>query len=65
MTGKFVGMTKELTPKQFLKTNDPFPAGSRVLDSWVGGTIRLHKSTYEANVEFSRQFSVGLPFIFR
>jgi hypothetical protein len=48
-TGKFAGSARELTAKHFLKTEDEIPADERLLSNWSGGTIKLHKSTYEAN----------------
>ena len=65
-TGKFVGARRKLSPEHFLRTNDAIPADARVVSKWCGGTIKLHKSTYEANApsEDRSTLAIGEDFIF-
>lgn len=65
-TGRFVGARRELEEKHFLMTEDPIPADVRELSKWCGGTIKLHKSTYEANdpSEDRSTLVVGDDFVF-
>ncbi len=65
-TGKFLGSQRKLKAEHFLKTNDEIPADARVVSKWCGGTIKLHKSTYEANdpSEDRSTLAVGDDFVF-
>lgn len=65
-TGKFIGSRRHLTAKHFLKTNDEIPSDARIVSNWCGGTIKLHKSTYEANdpSEDRSTLAVGDDFVF-
>ena len=65
-TGKFLGSRRKLKAEHFLKTNDEIPADTRIVSNWCGGTIKLHKSTYEANdpSEDRSTLVVGEDFVF-
>jgi hypothetical protein len=65
-TGQFLGSRRELKPTHFLKTNDRIPTDTRLVSNWCGGTIKLHKATYEANdpSEDRSTLAVGEDFLF-
>ena len=65
-TGQFLTVTRELTPKLFLKTEEPIPSGATLVENWNAGKIKLYKHTYPANdpSEDRSTLVVGDDFLF-
>ena len=65
-TGQFLTVTRELSPKLFLKTEEPIPSGATLVENWNAGKIKLYKHTYPANdpSEDRSTLVVGDDFLF-